>query len=208
MPAFLISLILSILLTAFTAAPAAALTADQVIALRKAGVSNEIIQQMIDTEMAVQSRGGVGSYVVKQSGGAEVIVYEARSPRGVVEYPVPREAWQDGGVDRLGAALHIERRRPPMPAQEQARAASPKAPPGGAYALHISSYRTEAAAQKEARSLTGKGTQARVQAVDLKGKGRWYRVLVGHFPQKAQAQVQGESLKKQGKIPSFRVMPD
>ena len=208
MPAVLLSLICSILLTAFMAAPAAALTADQVIALRKAGVSNEIIQQMIDTEMAVQARGGVGTYVVKQSGGSEVIVYEARSPRGVVEYPVPKEAWQDGGVDRLGAALSIERRRPPMPGQEQAKATPPKAAKGGGYALHISSYRTEAGAKKDARSLTGKGVEARVQPVDLKGKGRWYRVLVGSFPQKAQAQAQGESLKKQGKIPSFSVMPD
>jgi cell division septation protein DedD len=175
MPASVLRLVLAACLTIPWAAPAAALTVDQVIALRKAGVSNEIIQQMIDTEMAVQAQGGVGTYVVKQAGGAETIVYEARSPRGVVEYPVPKEAWTGGGVDRLGAALNIERRRPPMPAQEQAKAASPK---------------------------------ARVQPVDLKAKGRWYRVLVGSFAQRDQAQAQGQSLKKQGKIVSFRVLPD
>ena len=89
--------------------PARALTVDQVIGLRKAGISNELIEKMIESEMAAQARGGIGKYVIKQSGGREVIVYRASTPRGVVDYPL--EGVDAPGVDRLGVALGIEARK-------------------------------------------------------------------------------------------------
>lgn len=192
-------------LTFSFAAPAPALTVDQVIALRKAGISNELIQKLIDNEIAAQAQGGVGRYVVKQSGGSEMIVYQASSPRGVVEYPLPKDAYEGGGVNRLGAALNIESRDPYVPRPTAKKAMAKKSPAGG-YTLHLSSYRKEASAQKDARALSGKGVDARIVAVDLGAKGRWYRVLVGKYSKKSQAQSAGASLKAAGSIPSYLVI--
>ena len=81
---------------ALPCAQALALTTDQVIALRKAGISNELIEKMIQTEIDAQARGGIGKYVIQQKDGSEMIVYRASTPRGVVDYPLEggtRLAW-------------------------------------------------------------------------------------------------------------------
>jgi hypothetical protein len=173
------------------------LTVDQVIALKRAGVSEELIRAMIRTEMKVRARGGIGRYVVELKGGRQVIVYQAASPRGVVDYrleqgtPPADPATTAAVVAALGA--------PPPAAKAEAAARG--------YALHLASFRRRAGARRMARELGAKGVAARVQAVDLGAKGRWYRVLVGRFPSRKQAQAQGEKLKRAGSISSFRVIP-
>jgi hypothetical protein len=56
---------------------AQALTADQVIALKKAGVSDETIQMMLRQEEAAQTRGGdlLERREIKDSQGNTVVVY-------------------------------------------------------------------------------------------------------------------------------------
>ncbi|MBI4798116.1 MAG: hypothetical protein HY794_05160, partial [Desulfarculus sp.] len=79
------------------AAPAWALSADQVLQLKKAGVSEAVIQKIIDTEMAQAGGPRLGRYVLRQSGGREVIVYQAQSGGGAREYPLEMDpAWHAG----------------------------------------------------------------------------------------------------------------
>lgn len=188
--------------------PAAALTVDQVIALRKAGISNQTIQIMIDNENKVRKQGGVGSYVVKHSGGSETIVYEARGQSGVEEYPISQVAPGQGPV-LYNSVLSPRAGKVAIDAplkKTAVRKSSRKNSSSGGYALHLSSFQKQENASRQVRSLKGKGVSARMVTADIPGKGRWYRVLVGDFKDQAQAQAQGESLKASGKIASFRIL--
>lgn len=196
-------LALSLLLMASSAA---ALTADQVIKLRQAGVSNETIQAMIETEMRVKAQGGVGVYTKKLSGDKEVIVYQASSPRGVVDYPMDT-GYPVAGVDRLGAALGMETRAS-APQVSQAAPASQgttHVTPGN-YTLHIASFQNPEYAQDNLAKLKGEGVSARLQGVDIPGKGHWQRLLTGRFTSRQAAEDAGQRLLNQGKVDSFRVI--
>ena len=199
--------VLAAMLMVLARTPAAALTADQVIALRKAGISNELIVKMIESEMEAQARGGIGKYVIKQKDGGETIVYRASTPRGVVDYPL--EGIAAPGVDRMGVVLGIDKREYPAtgkPAPAQAKPGA-KASKQRRYTLHIASFRKEPYAQKQLAALKSKGVKARVQMVDLPGKGRWYRLLAGDFATKTQARAQGDLLLRTKSIESFKIMP-
>lgn len=191
------------------AAPAAALSVDQVIALKRAGVSEETIRKMIQTEIKVRSMGGVGSYTVKQQGGDEWVVYQAATPQGVVDYPWDSEQYYpDANMGKVAAVLNTNRSSAPKsqakskPASQAEKTSSAKG-----YTLHLASYQKQAGAKEEVAKLAKQGVQARIESVDLGAKGRWHRVLVGNFSSKDQARSQGQRLAKAGSIASFRVMP-
>jgi septal ring-binding cell division protein DamX len=191
------------------ALPAMALSVDQVIALKKAGVSDETIRQMIHTEIKVRSMGGVGSYTVRQKGGDEWIVYEAATPQGVIDYPWDTEQYYPSS--NLGSvATVLDSKLPGNPKKKprpRSSAKNKKASSAKGYTLHLSSYQKQAGAKEEVAKLAKQGVQARMETVDLADKGRWHRVLVGSFKSKDQARAQGQRLAKSGSISSFRVMP-
>lgn len=191
------------------ALPAMALSVDQVIALKRAGVSDETIRQMIRTEIKVRSMGGVGSYTVRQKGGDEWIVYEAATPRGVIDYPWDTEQYYP--TANLGSVVTVlNSKRPANPKKgprPKSTAKASKSSSAKGYTLHLSSYQKQAGAKEEVAKLAKQGVQARVETVDISGKGRWHRVLVGRFKSKDQARTQGQRLAKSGSISSYRVMP-
>lgn len=171
--------------------PAAALSVDQVLRLRRAGVSDRLIRSMISHELAVARQGGVGRYLVRQAGGREIIVYYAASAGGVSQTPLPL-------TGTLAASPQVRRT---LGAQTSAAAATK-----GVYSLHLASYRSQDQARQHVARLEQKGVSAWVQAVDLKEKGRWYRVLVGRFAQRAAAEQQGRKLRQAGSIGEFTVI--
>ena len=204
----ILGLILATALVALAAAlPAQALSVDQVIALKKAGVSDETIRQMILTEIKVRAMGGVGSYTVRQKGGDEWIVYRAATPQGVVDYPWDSEQYYP--VSNLGeVAVVLDPKRSNKPkSKPNSTIAAKTAPATKGYTLHLASYQKQAGAKEEVAKLAKQGVRARVEPVDITGKGRWYRVLAGSFNSKDQARAQGQQLAKSGSISSYRVMP-
>lgn len=174
------------------AAPAGALSVEQVLRLRQAGVSDRLIQDMLRQELAVARQGGVGRYVVRQAGGRETIVYYAASATGAFAQPLPL-AGDLAGSPQVRQALG-------------AHHPSPAATAAGYYTLHLASHRSPKEAEAQVARLKAKGVSARVQAVDLKQKGRWHRVLLGRFKQRAAAQEQGRKLRQAGSIGEFTVL--
>ncbi len=201
--------IVAVALALALAAPAAALSVDQVVALKKAGVSEQTIRKMIETEIKVRSMGGVGSYTVRQQGGDEWIVYQAATPQGVVDYPWDSEQYYPAA--NLGQVAAVLNTNSPRATSAKTKAAAKtktaRKVPAKGYTLHLSSYQKEAGAKEEIAKLAKKGVQAKMESVDIPGKGRWHRVLVGSFDSKDQARTQGQRLAKSGSIDSFRVMP-
>jgi len=66
--------------------------------------------------------------------------------------------------------------------------------PHGFYTVQLSSWRTQAKADREARRYQGMGLEAYVQRADLSGKGTWFRVRIGRYPALTDAQEAIRSL--------------
>ena len=179
---------------------AQALTTEQVIRLRKSGVSNETILKILQNETEMRKRGHLGRYLIKQQGGSEVVVYEAKSPRGVVEYPTGAEG-EAGGVLPLSAALGIEQR-----SSGGSPAGYGASPGGSGYTVHLYSYKNESRARRSVALLKQYGVNATIRTVDLKGKGRWHRVVTGEFGSRKSAKAFGDKLKSEDKISKFWVI--
>lgn len=90
------------LLIGFSVSQAMALTAEQVLALKKAGVNDRTVQLMIQQEISArQSTGnGAGMREIKDKDGNVVIVYSAGDP------PSPPDVSEQENVDRAWDMLH------------------------------------------------------------------------------------------------------
>jgi cell division septation protein DedD len=199
------------------AAPAGALSTAQVLELKKAGVSEAIIQKLIDNEMRAARQGSQGRYTVRQAGGGEVIVYQAGGSSGSQEeYPLEMDpAWRDsrgmrailGKTPRSDVLTGRDQEAEPASQAPQASQASQgQTKAGGRYTLLLESHRELASATKRAKDLSAEGVESRVESVDLGAQGRWYRVLHGHFSEREQAEGQGEKLREVGGIGSYTVL--
>lgn len=187
-------------------APAWGLSVQQVLDLRKAGVSDQLIQVMIAHEMERAAQGGQGGqspYTVRMQGGSEVIVYHAGSAQAPADYTLDMDpAWRGspGLSGLLGPGLGLQPSQPLPAAQER------DTHPSRRYTLLLESLRDLEAAKRKAGELNAEGIEARVESVDLGGQGRWYRVLHGRFDHLEAAREQGEKLRQVGGIETYTVL--
>ena len=63
------------------------------------------------------------------------------------------------------------------------------------WALWLTSFPTESDAGDEIRRLESRGIRAAMHAVEIKDRGRWFRVYAGSFPDRAGAKAAVEGLK-------------
>lgn len=68
------------------------------------------------------------------------------------------------------------------------------------WALHLYSFPDSLTAGKETRTLQRRGFQTAVRAVEIKDKGRWYRVYVGSFQSRNEAREAQPLLMKELKL--------
>lgn len=215
-----------------TAVPTGALTTEQVLQLRQAGVSDETIQMLIDNEMAQAGGAGPGRYVVKQGRGGESIVYQAGSAGGEEKtLPLTPQQAADPNLrvilgTRPSADLIIREETPQvsqaLPFSQGQTKVVPRtkittgagasgggevgAAGQGGYALLLESHRNLAPAERRARELNAQGVDAKVEGVDLGDKGRWYRVVHGKFADREAAHAQGEELKRVGGVDAYTIL--
>jgi cell division septation protein DedD len=79
-------------------------------------------------------------------------------------------------------------------------AAKDKPLPGGGYSIQVKAFQEEAKARDFLNGIRSSHPDARVQKAVIKGKGVWYRVLIGHYPSRKQALA---DLKKKGLAESY-----
>lgn len=113
------------------------------------------------------------------------------------EHPTP-EIGEDGhGAKKLPEKALSEKEEP---------ATTVAAKSGGRYALQVGSYPSRREADPTLNSLNEQGLKAHVQEVQLKGKGKWYRVLVGEYPSASEADKAGQVYKSEKRIGAFVVV--
>jgi cell division septation protein DedD len=59
----------------------------------------------------------------------------------------------------------------------------------GGWALHVYSLPNMESLQEELKILDRRGFKTAVKAVDVEGKGRWFRVFLGNFASRAEAEA-------------------
>lgn len=199
---------LVLLLGGLTAPPAQALTAQQVLKLRQAGVSDETIRMLIENEMA--QAGQPGRYLVDSGGDGQRILYQAGSSGAAAPLPLSPEQAADPNLGLiLGAQPHqdlVVKEERPQVSQALPLSQGQTVTTHRGYVLLLESHRNLDPAKKRARELSAQGIEAKVESVDLGEKGRWYRVVHGQFPDRETAKAKGEELKRVGGVDSYSVL--
>jgi cell division septation protein DedD len=100
-------------------------------------------------------------------------------------------------VNRPNAKASVQGERP----VDRKEAAAPGAASGGheAHALLVASLRSQENAQKLVQQLRAKGYDPQLETLDKTADGRWYRVIVGSFKNREDAQRFGAEFNKREK---------
>ncbi len=77
----------------------------------------------------------------------------------------------------------------------------------GKYTVQLEAAPTQADAEQRVKALKAKGVEAYILKSQVPGKGTFYRVRVGMFPNANEARQFAASLKQQGLIPDFFIAP-
>jgi len=112
--------------------------------------------------------------------------------------PVPREK------DRFTFYRSLSRKEKLPPPLAVSPPPKPKAPVSkeGTYAIQVGAYRQRADARNVAASLKAKGYPAYVETYSTRDKGTWYRVRIGPYPTREEAEAQARAYeRREGRKP-------
>jgi cell division septation protein DedD len=82
--------------------------------------------------------------------------------------------------------------------KEPARVATPANDAGGKFTVQVGSFNVESQANERISSLRASGFDARATAVEIPGRGTWYRVQVGRFGGREEAAKVAAQLRDKG----------
>lgn len=77
----------------------------------------------------------------------------------------------------------------------------------GKFAIQVGSYPSSDEANAQQKVLTEKGLRIAIRSIDLKGKGRRYRLLVEGFSTQEEAEREGQRYVSEQKVSAFVVTP-
>lgn len=128
-----------------------------------------------------------------------VIIGGTEPPKGEEEGKVTRAAEEAPDMKRKGET------KPQFAKAEEPKIRTiPEAKlPIGRFTINVASFRERVRAERLMNELKGKGYKAFVAEATIPQKGTWYRVSVGHFPSREEAQVFGQGVKEKEGIDFF-----
>jgi cell division protein FtsN len=100
----------------------------------------------------------------------------------------------------------VESKIEKKPVKEKIEKAPTKQDASQHYTLQISSHQEKSTADEEVRKLKYRGFAATVVASELPGKGKWYRVRVGRFADKASAEKLQQQIRDKAGMSSILVL--
>jgi cell division septation protein DedD len=169
----------------------------------------------------------LGVHLGKRVGGAEMAAPVAIQPSPAPTQPdeVPNRqdiaeqtpAAQQASDEALNRELHDEvsrtgikmdtPRQVELPEKSRVKSipAANRPTPHGKYTLQVGSHQKLDEANDQVEALEALGLKPFLRQVDLKAKGRWYRVYLGGFTSREDAEQSGASYRAKKMIESFIV---
>lgn len=87
----------------------------------------------------------------------------------------------------------------PSPVVPKAAPVKEKSVPQGKFLVQVASYQEKGKADALAKKIGAAGYPARTEAMELPGKGKWFRVVMGAFSDRPEAQTAIDSISKKNK---------
>lgn len=140
------------------------------------------------------------------------IAIQERGPKKEVSIPggeeVPKQEIPVPGTEVEGRNPEIEKReqgesKVAMVEESKGRAIPEGKRPRGRYTVNVASFRERVRAERLTKGLEKKGYKAFVEEAAIPKKGTWYRVAVGRFSSRGEAQAFARTLKEKEKMDSF-----
>ncbi|NIS61927.1 MAG: hypothetical protein GTO13_14880 [Proteobacteria bacterium] len=149
-----------------------------------------IVPKPLEPSMAIQERGPKKE--VSIPGGEEVPKQEIPVPGAEVEGRKPEIEKREQGESKVA-----------MVEESKGRAIPEQKRPTGRYTVNVASFRQRVRAERLTKGLEKKGYKAFVEEAAIPKKGTWYRVAVGRFSSRGEAQAFARTLKEKEKMDSF-----
>lgn len=140
------------------------------------------------------------------------VAIQERGPKKEMSIPggeeVPKQEIPVPGAEVEGRKLEIEKREQgesqvAMVEESKGRAIPEGKRPRGRYTVNVASFRERVRAERLTKELEKKGYKAFVEEAPISKKGTWYRVAVGRFSSRGEAQTFARTLKEKEKMDSF-----
>ena len=140
------------------------------------------------------------------------VAIQERGPKKEMSIPggeeVPKQEIPVLGAEVEGRKLEIEKREQgesqvAMVEESKGRAIPEGKRPRGRYTVNVASFRERVRAERLTKELEKKGYKAFVEEAPISKKGTWYRVAVGRFSSRGEAQTFARTLKEKEKMDSF-----
>lgn len=140
------------------------------------------------------------------------VAIQERGPKKEMSIPggeeVPKQEVPVPGAEGEGRKLEIEKREQgesqvAMVEESKGRAIPEGKRPRGRYTVNVASFRERVRAERLTKELEKKGYKAFVEEAPISKKGTWYRVAMGRFSSRGEAQTFARTLKEKEKMDSF-----
>lgn len=140
------------------------------------------------------------------------VAIQERGPKKEMSIPggeeVPKQEIPVPGAEVEGRKLEIEKREQgesqvAMVEESKGRAIPEGKRPRGRYTVNVASFRERVRAERLTKELEKKGYKAFVEEAPISKKGTWYRVAMGRFSSRGEAQTFARTLKEKEKMDSF-----
>jgi cell division protein FtsN len=156
----------------------------------EAPVVPEEVESIVSAETVAAGEGDAAKPSIEAESEAPVVPDEAES---VVSADVI--VFGEGAVAKPSAEAELAA---PVASESTEAVVPVKSKPVTApfFTVHVGSYRKRASAASEVARIKAKGYDAFIERVDLGKKGVWYRVKVGRFKIRAEAEQLQEKIKK------------
>jgi len=116
-------------------------------------------------------------------------------PAAAVQPAAPAEKEQ---APAPAAAPQAEEKAQPATPSQSAEPPAQSADANGNFTVQVGSFNNSSEANERVSGLRNAGFEARSVAVELPGRGKWYRVQVGRFADRAEASKTAASLRSKG----------
>ncbi len=149
-------------------------------------------QQELDYEYVMESEGDV----VKTEGATSTALPTVTAPvqQPVAAAPVKAQTTAVAPVSTTGPAAP---KSEPVAASTASVATTSAAPATGSYTIQVLSSKDKAATETALKKVQGNGfSDAYIRSADLGERGTWYRIYIGQFSTKAQADQQLANVKQ------------